>query len=306
MPDKALALFMLLAAFLLLSCGGEEEIIKVSLDKRQEIAYRPQSPAITYAYLPQYSHTESFKRHQRLVEYLAEQTGLPIRQVFPDTFAHHVSMFGEGKIDISFSNPFIYVKLANRFGAKAMTRIIEEDGRAEFRGQIIARKDNTAVQSVEDCRGKSWVAVDPSSAGGYLFPLGHFVDHGLNLRDFKEVVFSGGRQENVILGVYAGLHDFGSIREGALKVVEDKIDINQIKVVANSRWYPGWVYAHSPTVPQEVVDKIRDAMLKLDYAHNPEHRAILDAAKFIGFVPSDDRDFDPVRELSKKVGLNLE
>jgi phosphonate transport system substrate-binding protein len=124
--------------------------------------------------------------------------------------------------------------------------------------------------------------------------------------DFKEVVFSGGRQENVILGVYAGLHDFGSIREGALKVVEDKIDINQIKVVANSRWYPGWVYAYSPTVPQEVVDKIRDAMLKLDYAHNPQHRAVLDAAKFIGFVSSDDRDFDPVRELSKKVGLDLE
>ena len=306
MPDKIFAFFMLLTAFLLLSCGGEEEVIRISLDKRQEIAFRPQSPAITYAYLPQYSHTESFKRHQRLVEYLTEQTGLPIRQVFPDTFAHHVSMFGEGKIDISFSNPFIYVKLANRFGAKAMTRIIEEDGRAEFRGQIIARKDNEAIQSIEDCRGKSWVAVDPSSAGGYLFPLGHFVDHGLSLRDFKEVAFSGGRQENVILGVYAGLHDIGSIREGALRVVEDKIDINQIKVVANSQWYPGWVYAYSPTVSSEVVEKIRDAMLKLDYAHNPEHRAILDAARFIGFVPSDDRDFDPVRELSGKVGLDLE
>jgi len=297
---------MFLTAFFLFSRGDEEVPVKVSLDKRQEISFRPTLPAITYAYLPQYSNTESFKRHQRLVEYLAEQTGLPMRQVFPDTFAHHVSMFGEGKIDISFSNPFIYVKLANRFGARAMTRIIEEDGRAEFRGQIIARKDNTAIQSVEDCRGKSWAAVDPTSAGGYLFPLGHFVDHGLNLRDFKEVVFSGGRQENVILGVYAGLHDLGSIREGSLKVVEDKIDITQIKVVANSRWYPGWVYASSPRLPQDVVNKIREAMLKLDYAHDPGHRTILDAAKFIGFVPSDDHDFDPVRDLSKKVGLDLE
>lgn len=280
--------------------------MKVSLDKRQEIAFRPQLPAITYAYLPQYSHTESFQRHQRLVEYLVEETGLPIRQVFPDTFAHHISMFSQGKIDISFSNPFIYVKLANRFGARAMARIVEEDGQAEFRGQIIARRDNEAIQTLDDCRGKSWVAVDPSSAGGYLFPLGHFVDHGLNLRDFKEVVFAGGRQENVILGVYAGLHDLGSIREGSLKVVENKIDTNQIKVVATSRSYPGWVYAYSPRLPQEVADTIRKALLKLDYAHDPRHRAILDAARFIGFVPSDDRDFDPVRELSKKVGLDLE
>ena len=38
----------------------------------------------------------------------------------------------------------------------------------------------------------------------------------------------------------------------------------------------------------------------------PEHRLILDAAKFIGFVPSDDQDFDQIRELSKKVGLDLD
>lgn len=306
MPQPVLILCAFLTAVLLVACGEGEKPVKVSLDKRREIAAKPPQPAITYAYLPQYSHTESFQRHQQLVEYLAEETGLSIRQVFPDTFAHHISMFGQGKIDISFSNPFVYVNLANRYGARAMARIVEEDGRAEFRGQIIARRDNEAIRSVEDCRGKSWVAVDPSSAGGYLFPLGLFVDHGLTLRDFQEVVFSGGRQENVILGVYAGLHDFGTIREGSLKVVEDKIDIDQIKVVATSRPYPGWVYAYSPRLSQEAADKIRAAMLKLDYAHDPRHRAILEAARFIGFVPSDDRDFDPIRELNRKVGLEGE
>jgi phosphonate transport system substrate-binding protein len=304
---KTTAIFLLiLATFTLMSCRDSEEPVAVSLDKRQEITFRPQIPAITYAYLPQYSHTESFQRHNRLVEYLAEETGLPVRQVFPDTFDNHINMFGQGKIDISFSNPFVYVKLANRFGARAMTRIIETDGRAEFRGQIIARRDNSEIQSIEDCRGKSWVAVDPSSAGGYLFPLGHFVDHGFRLEDFREVVFAGGRQENVILGVYAGLHDIGSIREGSLRVVEDKIDVNQIKVVESSRWYPGWVYAHSPRLSEEVTERIRDAMLKLDYENDPRHRAILDAAKFIGFVPSDDEDFASIRELSEKVGLDLD
>ena len=297
---------MLLTAVLLCSCGDGEETVKVSLSKRQEITARPQRPAITYAYLPQYSHTESFQRHHRLVEYLTEETGMLFRQVFPESFADHINMFGQGKIDVSFSNPFVYVKLANRFGAKAMARIIEEDGRAEFRGQIIARKDNEAIQTLEDCRGKSWIAVDPTSAGGYLFPLGHFVEHGLHIRDFKEVVFAGGRQENVILSVYAGLHDLGSIREGSLKVVEKKIDISQIKIVATSRPYPGWVYASSPRLPQETANKIKAALLKLDYKGNPRHRTILEAARFIGFVPSDDRDFDPIRELNKMVGLELD
>ncbi len=306
MPKIRVLFLLLIATISLCSCQESEEAIKVSLDKRQEITFTQQAPAITYAYLPQYSNTESFQRHHRLVEYLSEQTGLPIRQVFPDTFDNYISMVGQGKIDISFSNPFIYVKLANRYGTKAMARIIETDGRAEFRGQIIARRDNEDIQSIEDCREKSWVAVDPSSAGGYLFPLGLFIDHHISLHDFKEVAFAGGRQENVILGVYAGLHDIGAIREGSLSVVKDKIDINQIKVIANSSWYPGWVYAYSPRLSQDVVDRVRDAMLGLDYKNNPQHRLILDAAKFIGFVPSDDRDFDHVRELSKKVGLDLE
>ena len=306
MPKIRILFLLLIPALFLFSCQESDKPVKVSLDKRQEITFRQQAPAITYAYLPQYSNTESFQRHHRLVEYLSEQTGLTIRQVFPDTFDHYISMVGQGKIDISFSNPFIYVKLANRFGAKAMARIVEADGRAEFRGQIIARADNESIQSIEDCREKSWVAVDPSSAGGYLFPLGLFIDHNLPLHEFREVAFAGGRQENVILGVHAGLHDIGTIREGSLGVVKDKIDINQIKVIASSNWYPGWVYAYSPRLSKEVADKIRNAMLGLDYKNNPQHREILDVAKFIGFVPSDDQDFDQIRELSKKVGLDLD
>jgi phosphonate transport system substrate-binding protein len=306
MPQKIICIIVFLIPLAFFSCGEGGDAVWVSLDKREEISFRAQVPALTYAYLPQYSHTESFQRHHRLVEYLSEQTGLSIRQVFPDTFDDHINMFAQGKIDISYSNPFVYVKLANRYGALAMTRIIEQDGRAEFRGQIIARRDNREVMTIEDCRNKSWVAVDPSSAGGYLFPLGHFFDHGLSLEDFKEVVFAGGRQENVILGVYAGLHDIGSIREGSLRVVEDKIDIDQIKVIDHTRWYPGWVYAHSPRLPEEVVRQIREAMLALDYHNNPRHTDILDAARFIGFVPSDDQDFDPIRELSKKAGLDLD
>ena len=88
-------------------------------------------------------------------------------------------------------------------------------------------------------------------------------------------------------------------------MVEDKIDTAQIKIIDHSRWYPGWVYASSPRLTQETVEKIKEAMLKLDY-DDPEHRNILETARFKGFVPSQDQDFDPIRELSEKVGLGLD
>jgi phosphonate transport system substrate-binding protein len=53
------------------------------------------------------------------------------------------------------------------------------------------------------------------------------------------------------------------------------------------------------------VEKIRKALLKLDF-NQKEHQHILEAADFIGVIPSDDRDFNPVRELAARVGISLE
>jgi phosphonate transport system substrate-binding protein len=219
-----------------------------------------------------------------------------------------MKMVGQGKIDISYSNPFIYVKISHRHGARAFARTVEIHGQENFRGQIICRADNRLIKTLADCRGKRWIAVDPTSAGGYLYPLGHFVEHGLQREDFSEIAFApgpGGKQEKVVLSVYAGKYDVGTIREGTLNVVSDKIDINEIRVIASTRWYPGWVYAARADLQSDIVDKIINALLKLDYTQN-EYKRVLEAADISGIIPSEDRDFDPVRKLAAVVGMRLE
>jgi phosphonate transport system substrate-binding protein len=294
----ALALLLLLAA-----CSREEPAVRVDLSVREEVAVRPDAQALTYAYLPQFAHSVSYQRHHRLVEYLQERTGLAIRQVFPDTFDQHMRMVAEGKIDISFSNPFIYVKMANSLCARAFAAVVEADGRREFRSEIIARTDNRTIQNLDDCRGKRWIAVDPTSAGGYLFALGAFVDHGIRREDFAEIAFApgpGGKQEKVVLAVHAGRYDVGSVREGALAVVAGIIDIRDIKVVARSRWFPGWVYAARRDLDPAVVERVRDALVALDI-RDPVQRAILSDARMTGIVPARDADFDAVRDLWSQV-----
>ena len=301
-------LILLLACLAVATCGDEEPAKKIDLSTRQEVTvYRPEN-AITYAYLPQYTHTVSYQRHHLVIDYLSHATGLTIRQVFPDTFDEHMHMVGRGMIDLTFSNPYIYVKIADRYGARAFARVVEAGGKEKFRGQIICRADNPLIKTIADCRGKSWLAVDPTSAGGYLYPLGHFIDHGIHITDFSDIAFApgpGGKQEKVVLAVYAGKYDVGTIREGTLNVVADKIDINEIRVIANTRWYPGWVYAAREGLEPKIVEKIREALLTLDF-NQKEHQRILEAADFIKVIPSDDRDFNPVRELAAKVGISLE
>jgi phosphonate transport system substrate-binding protein len=290
---------------LLSACGGDDDAVRVDLSRREEPTLRLPPRAVTYAYLPQYAHTVSYERHRLLLDYLGRATGLTLRQIFPDTFEEHVRMVERGEIDISFSNPFAYIRMA-RSGARAFARIIEPSGKPDFRSQIICRRDNTALQTIEDCRGKRWMAVDPSSAGGYLYALGEFLDHGIRRRDFAEITFApgpGGKQEKVVLAVYAGTCDLGSIRDGALDILAGKIDIGQIRVLAESKAYPGWVYAAKAGLAPAIVDKIAAAMFKLSMSR-PDDAVILQTAGMRGIIPATDADYASVRQLAEKLGLD--
>ncbi len=298
---------LILAVLSPVSCGEEEQAIRVDLTRREEIGYSEDQNTITYAYVPQYFHRVSYERHNPLVEYLARETGLSIRQVFPDSFDDYIRKTGQGKIDISFANPFIYIKVNRRFGVQAFARIIELDGKENFRGQIICRSDNDAIRSIEDCRGKRWVAVDPSSAGGYLYALGLFWDHGIRKEDFAEISFvpgPGGQQEKVVLAVYHGRFDIGSVREGTLELVSDKVDLGQIRVLGYTPWYPGWMYSARKGLAPEIVDNIREALLKLNCL-DTQHRSICEATHFAGVIPAQDQDYDTIRQLAAKVGIDL-
>jgi len=285
-------------------CSEDEPAFPVNLARRVETSVSVPKRAVTYAYLPQYAHTVSYERHRLLVEYLQKATGLPIRQIFPDTFDEHVKMVERGEIDISFSNPFVYIRMAST-GARAFARIIEPSGAPEFYSQIIVRKDNRNIEKIEDCRGKRWLAVDPSSAGGYIYALGEFFDHGIRRADFAEIAFApgpGAKQEKVVMAVYAGAYDIGSVRDGALALLKDKIDLSHIRILAESKRYPGWVYASRPGLDPGVVDKISRAMFALSM-ERPDDAVILTTAGMRGLIPAVDADYDPVRELAGKLGL---
>ncbi|GAB7079924.1 phosphate/phosphite/phosphonate ABC transporter substrate-binding protein [Megalodesulfovibrio paquesii] len=302
-----LAIGLVLVGLLALAgCSDDEVALRVDFSRRQELSPHAPQGGLTYAYLPQYSHTISYARHHRLVEYLREVTGLHIRQVFPATFDEHIAMVQRGEIDISYVNPFAYLKMARR-GAFAFARIIEPTGSPAFRGEIIVRADNPTIKTVEDCRGKRLIAVDPSSAGGYLFPMGLFLEHGVRQEDFAEVAFApgpGGKQEKVVLAVHAGLYDVGVVRDGTLNLLADRIDVSTVAVLGRSKAYPGWLFAARKDLPAEVVDLISKALFSLTMT-SPLHAPILEVAHIQAVIPARDADYAPVRELVSSLNVDL-
>ncbi len=295
------------ALCMLAGCDPGEPTYKVDLSVRESPRIQQVDHSITYAYLPQYSHSVSYQKHHRLVEYLRRKTGLNIRQIFPDTFDGHMKMVGQGKIDLSFANPYIYIQMAHRYGARAFARIVEKEGGDQYRGQIICRADNPHIQTLNDCRGKRWIAVDPGSGGGYLFPLTLFYSHGITRDDFQEIAFApgpGGKQEKVVLAVCAGKYDIGTIRQGTLDVVVGKIDPRAIRVLAETAWYPGWVFSSRSGLDPDIVNAVKTALRALDI-RQPDHQPILDDAQIVAVIASVDADYDTVREAIEYIGGTL-
>jgi phosphonate transport system substrate-binding protein len=129
------------------------------------------------------------------------------------------------------------------------------------------------------------------------------LQQGLRKEDFSEIAFApgpGGKQEKVIMAVYSGKYDAGAIREGALDILKNKIDLKQIRVLATTPWYPGWVYAARKGLDPALLAKIKKALLALNL-NNPAQKPILEQAGFVAIIPAQDSDFDAVRKLAALV-----
>jgi phosphonate transport system substrate-binding protein len=264
----------------------------------------PAAQKVTYAYLPQYSKAVSLERHQDLIAFIKKETGLDIVQVFPEDFDDHMRKVGSGEIDISLSNPFVYIRIAQQYDARAFARIIEKEGKDMFRGEICVLKDSP-LQTLADLKGKRIMAVSESSAGGYLFQRGMLKEAGIDPDEDLTIDFAqgAGKQEEAFLAVYSGKYDACFVREGTrTEVMKDQVDISKVRVLAYTPFYPGWVYAGRKGLDPAVLDKIRSVLLKLDLS-DPEHKAILEKANFVKIVSSEDKDFDSIRELASRLGL---
>jgi phosphonate transport system substrate-binding protein len=101
--------------------------------------------------------------------------------------------------------------------------------------------------------------------------------------------------------VYLGQADIGSIREGTLELVKNRVDLTAIRILDQTRAFPSWVYAVRKDLESEVEDKIKKALLELN-PENADHRKILQKAHFEAVIPAQDTDFDAIRRLLEKIG----
>jgi phosphate/phosphite/phosphonate ABC transporter binding protein len=244
--------------------------------------------SIKVAILPLYSAITLFERFDPLMRYLSQKTGYEFKLVIPKDFEDFFDTVERDEVQFSYSNPYIYIQLANRGYLSAFANTIIEDSGDIFRGIIITHRDS-AIRTIEDLRGKRVMAVSYKSAGGFLAQKLLLKENGIDV--FSDLrLTEGKRQEEVILNVYRKNVDAGFVRESALDVLKEEIDLNKIRIIVRTPYIANWPFAASRNTDRKIVEAVRKSLLDLTEKH------VLSAAKVVAFKAASDGDFDNLRK----------
>lgn len=234
---------------------------------------------------------------------LGKLVGVPIRVTVASDYAAVVEALRNRTADLAFVHPAGYV-LANR-EAKAM--IVAKDqwhGNTSYTSRIYVRKES-GITTLEGLRGKTIAFIDPSSASGYVYPMGLLMQKGLvQNRDpktfFKDFVYAGSHDAGLLAllnGHVDALASFDQAREQYLK---DPAQREKIIFVAETEPIPeGGICARDGLDPA-LFAKVRAALLSMK---GPAYAPLLKALYDIdGFEPAEDREYEPVRAAMDLLG----
>ena len=233
-------------------------------------------------------------------------------EIVPLDFDKVNSAIEKGDVDFFLVNSSMFVTAKVRYGSAAVATMINSRQGIPlnaFGGVIFTQADNAAINSLDDLKGKRFMAVEEASFGGWQMAFKEFVDAGIDPgKDFASLEF-GGKHDNVVLAVMNGAVDAGTVRTDTLErmAAEGIIDLSEFKIVhamkhegfpfvCSTRLYPEWPLAKTAKTSDEVARAVADALRQM----SPDHPAAK-AAKVVGWAAA--LDYGPVEDLQKSLGI---
>jgi len=217
------------------------------------------------------------------------------------------------KVDFFLVNSSMFITNKVKYGATAVaTMVNSRKGQPleSFGGVIFTVADNNEINSLADLKGKTFMAVDKTSFGGWQMALKEIMDAGLDPnRDFAKLEF-GAKHENVVLAVQNGAVQAGTVRTDTLErmAADGTVEMEEFKIinkqsypdfpfVCSTALYPEWPLAKIQKTSDAIAAKVVEALKKM----KPEDQAAKDA-KVVGWVAA--LDYTPVEELQKTLKID--
>ena len=236
------------------------------------------------------------KSFKPLAEKLSKELGEKVNLVVAKDFKAFWKGVQEKKFDLVHYNQYHYI-ISKKLGYQVIVAN-EEFGSKQIAGALSVRVDS-GINSVSDLKGKTILFGGGKKAmGSYIAPVAILKKAGLTAGKDYKVKFAKNPPSSVI-GVFNKVADAAGSGNVILKIkaVKSKIDVKQMKLLAESEPFVQLPWAVKSDMPEAKVKKIQAVMTSLK--GTPDGDKILKSAKVTNFYSVSDGDFTKVREITK-------
>lgn len=251
---------------------------------------------IRVALLPDENASTVIKNNQPLKEHLEKSLGKKIQLAVTTYYSSMIEAMRFGRLELAYFGPLSYTMAAQKSKIEAFAGL-KKRGATTYHAVVIANK-KSGIDKITDIKGRDMAYGDTASTSSHLIPKKMLVDAGLQAKqDYREHFL--GAHDAVAVAVQNGHAQAGGLSQPIFNSLVERgiISLDKVKVLGVSPPFPQYPWAMRQDLAPALKEKIKAAFVELT------DKKVLKPFKAEGFGAMTDADYDVVRDLSRKLGL---
>ena len=223
---------------------------------------------------------------QPFTDYLSKAIGQPVAITVPRGFDKLVEFIDEGKVDIFYINSYLLFRAKEKGKAIPIAQMMNLKESVFSRSIVFVRSDS-GITNISQLKGEKVAFVNPSGSGGYLSPRATFYQAGIKTKEETQEMFT----QNLSTSIHKVL--LGDVKAATMcglnfKLMSEKLDTGELKVIATSENYPEDVIGANPAMNADLRQRITRALIGM-YDNEAGRKALagMRELKVLKFVPYD-------------------
>ncbi|MBA4380731.1 MAG: phosphate/phosphite/phosphonate ABC transporter substrate-binding protein, partial [Anaerolinea sp.] len=239
--------------------------------------------------------------YSALLDYLSAQLGRPVELVQRRTYLEVNDLIARGEVDLAFVCTSAYILGHDQFGMELLAAP-QVNGATVYYSVLIV-PSNSAAQSMEDLRGKTFAFTDPISLTGRAYPTYLVQQIGSTPEDFFSRIFFTYSHDEAIYAVANKLADGAAVDSLVydFALARDPSLAQKTRIIHRSP-----AFGIPPVVVEPAINPLLKAQLQgllLNMDKSTDGQAALAAIGVDRFIIIDEGAYDYARQLFTDVAL---
>jgi phosphonate transport system substrate-binding protein len=241
---------------------------------------------LVFGVVNQQSPAKTAELWNPILRYLSEATGMQFQLKMGATVQETDAMMGRGEFDLVFTNHNFQKEYDGTY--RVMARWA---GPPIY--SVVAVNIDSPIKSLRDLSGRRVAFPSKGAFVGYAVPMAAMQGAGVNV-----VTVLAGNQEGALAQLKARQVDAAAVNSRSLTQYAAQQGLRYREIFTSEGYAEIPIVVH-PRIAKADYEAIRSALLNMK--RDPKAAAILGSFAFGGFEAANDRDYDNVRRVYKKI-----